>query len=282
MDVSQIEIVRPLAGGGGNATVDLVRAGGQLWVLKCHRPREVAAERLFQSSLREHGLPNLQVADCSGLRPDQLLMEYVSGSPTIGGSPSLNLCRRWGEAIRDLHGIRSSEFQTLDGQGMPVLASWQDFVAELIHKAIDRQRERETGLPAGLLDKAALGLAKLKKFNPPEFVLTHGDLHLNNALKRGGEVVLFDKPADVWVAPRVFDLCLIYSEAFPGALYDVNRQGDEARLSAFLEGYGDLPPEQPEWLELFVLLRSLRRYPSPFVPELRAVIEAALDRIARL
>lgn len=279
MDVSQIEKVRPLAGGGGNASVDLVRASGRLWVLKCHRPREVAAERLFQKHLRECGLPYLHVEDCPGLRPDQLLMEYVPGSPTIGGSPSVELCRRWGAAIGDLHRIQSAEFRTLDDQGVPVLASWQEFVAALIHEAIERQRSRETDLPGYVLDQAALRLAALGSFNPPNFVLTHGDLHLNNALARDGEIVLFDKPAGVWLAPRMFDLCLIYSEAFPGARYGVNRDGDEARMSAFLEGYADLPSEQGEWLDHFVLLRSLRRYPSPFVPELRAIIETALNRI---
>ncbi len=280
IDASEIETLHPLAGGGGKASVELVRAAGRLWVLKRHRPRDLAAERLFQGVLREHGLPSLAVEDCRGLAPDQLLLEYVPGSTTIGGSPSLELCRRFGEAIGGLHRVRSTEFRVLDDQGVVAPANWQDFVASLVREAIDRQRSRDTGLPARLLDLAEVRLASLASFTPSEFVLTHGDLHVNNALVRGEEIVLFDKPAGVWLAPAIYDLCLIFSEAFPGARYDADRDGDEARLSAFLEGYGAFPPEQSQWLEHFVLLRLLRRYPSPFVPEMRSIIEIALDRLA--
>ena len=89
--------------------------------------------------------------------------------------------------------------------------------------------------------------------------------------------MLFDKPAGVWTAPAVFDLCLVFSEAFPGAWYGMDRPGDDERLAAFLEGYGGFP--QARWLEHFVLLRSLRRYPSPFVPEMRTIIGIVLERL---
>lgn len=278
MDASEIETLRPLAGGGGSATVELVQAAGRLWVLKRHRLREVAAERLFQRLLGEHGLPKLHVEDCEGLGPDQILLEYVPDSPTIGGSPSPDLCRRWGAAIGALHAIRSSEFTVLDEHGSVAAGVWREFVTAQIRDVMARQRNRGSDLPAALLDQAEARLAALSSFDPPGFALTHGDLHLNNALVRGEEIVLFDKPGAVWMAPPVFDLCLIFSEAFPGAHYGVGRVGDEERLAAFFEGYGEFPHEQSRWLEHFVLLRSLRRYPSPFVPELRSIIEIALDR----
>jgi Ser/Thr protein kinase RdoA (MazF antagonist) len=167
----------------------------------------------------------------------------------------------------------------LDEQGNVAPAIWRDFVTVRIREVTERQRSRGADLPASLLDQAEVHLASLLSFDPAWFALTHGDLHLNNALVRNDEIVLFDKPAGVWVAPPVFDLCLIFSEAFPGARYGADRDGDDDRLNAFLEGYGEFPPEQSRWLEHFVLLRSLRRYPSPFVPEMRSVIEIALDRL---
>ncbi|MDP3853042.1 phosphotransferase enzyme family protein [Phenylobacterium sp.] len=275
----EFEVLGPLSGGGGGATVELVRAAGRLWVLKQHRPREAAAERRFHQILRQNGIPSLHLEDWPGLGSDQLLLEYVQGSPTIGGSPSPALCRRWGAAVSALHWIRSDSFKVLDEQGDAVPAIWREFIAARIREAIDRHHSIGTDLPQSLLDKAEHRLASLLSLDPDSFVLTHGDLHLNNALVRGGEIVLFDKPADVWVAPVVFDLCLVFSEAFPGARYGADRPGDGDRLSAFLDGYGEFPSEQSRWLEHFVLLRSLSRYPSPFVPELRSIIEIALDRL---
>lgn len=281
MEASEIEILKPLAGGGGEASVELVRAGGALWVLKRHRPRNVAAERAFHRALRTHGLPSLQTPDCRGLSQDQILLEYVEGSPTIGGAPPPELCRRLGSAIGALHRIGSAKFTVLDDNGAEHPAIWRDFVTARIDEVIARQRRLGTDLPDDLLRQAEDRLSALLSFEPTWFVLTHGDLHLNNALVRGDEIVLFDKGAGVWVAPVVFDLCLIVSEAFPGACYGVAREGDDERLSAFLEGYGPIPLDQARWLEHFVLLRSLRRYPSPFVPEMRFVIETALERIGR-
>jgi Ser/Thr protein kinase RdoA (MazF antagonist) len=282
MQASDLEFVRPLVGGGGTASVDLVRAEGREWVLKRHRPRDMAAERLFHRTLRENGLPALYVADCDGLSPDQLLLEFVAGSPTIGGAPAPELCRRWGEAVGRLHRIHAPAFCLLDEAGAPQPADWRDFLATQVRVAIERQRRLATDLPSTFLQRAEDQLARLPEFEPSPFVVTHGDLHLNNALVRSDGIVLFDKPADVWVAPAVFDLCLIFSEAFPGARYGAAREGDEERLAAFLDGYGKLPREEIDWIEYFVLLRSLRRYPSPFVPELRSIIELALARLAEI
>ena len=289
MHASQLETVRPLAGGGGNASVSLVQAEGRCWILKRHRPRDVAAERLFHQTLRSNGLPALLVGECDGLGPDELLLEYVDGSPTLGralgataSSPSrqADLCRRWGSAMAALHRVRFRDLVILDAAGRPQVSSWRDFLAQLIARTIERQRRLATDLPADLLHRAERHLDQLSLFAPSGFVLTHGDLHANNALLRGDEIVLFDKPADVWSAPAMFDLCLMRSEAFPGARYGAAREGDHERLAAFMDGYGDLPGDEADWVEHFVLLRSLRRYPNPFVPEMRSIIELALARIS--
>lgn len=279
MHASQLEPVRPLAGGGGAASVTLVRAEGRDWVLKKHRARDIGAERLFNTTLHTHGLPALAVADCEGLGPDEIVLEFVEGSPTVGGAFDLALCRRWGAAIRALHGIQFDDLLTLDDDARPQPSTWRDFAASLTERTIARQRRLQTDLPGSLLDLAARRLEPLLGFSPTRFVLTHGDLHANNALVRNDAIVLFDKPADIWSAPVMFDLCLILSEAFPGAHYGANRPGDAERLAAFLDGYGPLGADETPWLDHFVLLRSLRRYPNPFVPEMRAIIELALSRL---
>jgi thiamine kinase-like enzyme len=158
MHASDLEFVRPLVGGGGTASVDLVRAEGREWVLKRHRPRDLAAERLFHRTQAR--------------------------------------------------------------------------------VAVERQRRLATDLPSTFLERAENQLARLPEFEPSPFVVTHGDLHLNNALVRSDGIVLFDKPVDVWVAPAVFDLSLIFSEAFPGARYGAAREGDEERLAGLWAGRG--------------------------------------------
>jgi Ser/Thr protein kinase RdoA (MazF antagonist) len=111
-------------------------------------------------------------------------------------------------------------------------------------------------------------------------VVRESDLHLNNALNRGDDIVLFDKAARIWSCPAVFDLALIAAEGFP-VRYGVDRPGDPARMAAFTAAYGDLPPGEAEFLDHFALIHTLIRYPSPFVPEQREILATALERLAR-
>jgi hypothetical protein len=177
-------------------------------VLKRHRSREVGAERLFQQTLRDHGLPALQVPACEGLGPDEIVLEYVEGSPTVVTAPTLDNCRRWGAAIRAMHDIRFASQMGLDDAARPQATTWTDFVAALTAKTIARQRRLATDLPEELLVEAEKRLEALQGFTPSRFVLTHGDLHGNNALVTADGIVLFDKPANVWSAPAIFDVCI--------------------------------------------------------------------------
>ena len=169
----------------------------------------------------------------------------------------------------------------LNEGALPIAASWPDFLHRTIRDGLARQRERHDGIPSQLLDRIETSLTPLLSFHPDEFAVAHGDLHMNNALIRGGDIVLFDKAPGIWTAPQVFDIALVFTEAFPGARYleSEARNGDKARLAAFMAGYRGLPPAQAAWIDHFALIRSLRRYPSPFVPDMLMTIEAALDRL---
>jgi Ser/Thr protein kinase RdoA (MazF antagonist) len=275
-----IKRLRALSGGGGGALVELVEIDGQPFVLKRSSPARAAGERRFQRALAAAGLPSLAVADHPALQADELLLEYVEGSPTIGGSPLPVVCARWGAAVAGMHGVGGAESERLDSEGEVVRASWPEFVDRLMDRALGAQRDHETDLPPTLLTKAETCLSALRDFAPRRFVLTHGDLHVNNALLRGAEVVLFDKASGVWSCPAVFDLALVFSEGFPGARYGVGRPGDDERMAAFMAAYGELAESEAPWLDHFALAHDLMRYPSPFVPDLRQVIEAVLERIS--
>ena len=117
MEWPPIRKIRPLAGSGGDASVDLVAIGDKMFVLKRQSPCHATAERLFQQSLQRAGLPSLRVFDHPELGPDQILLEYVEGSTTVGRSLSLQSIERWGATIGRLHAIRSDHFVELDGAG---------------------------------------------------------------------------------------------------------------------------------------------------------------------
>ena len=274
----EIKKVRLLQGGSGKATVDLVEIDGVPYVLKCQTERHAALERLFQHTLDGAGLPSLRIVDHPSLQPDQILLEYVEGSTTVGGSPSAKVFERWGAAIARLHAIRTDGFMALDARGRPSVADWPDFLRRATQSGLATQRHRKDGLPASLLDRVARKLDALAGFRPEAFAVSHGDLHMNNALCRADEIVLFDKATSAWSAPPVFDIALIYAEAFPGARYVKTRAraGDVESLAAFMAGYGGLPAAQEVWIDHFVLLHALARYPHPFVPDLLSVVESAL------
>jgi len=280
MNRPKIQKIRPLAGGGGGASIDLVTVDGEMRVLKRQSPRHAMAERLFQQALRQAGLPNLRTFDHPDLGPDQVLLEYVDGSATVGRALSLQSIERYGTAIGRLHSVKSPRFVELNGEGHVIEANWPAFLKRAVATGVARQRQTSGGLETSLLDRVEAVLASLEVFEPECFALAHGDLHLNNALVRGDEVVLFDKAPDVWVAPPVFDLAVIYSEAFPGVRYVASevRKSDRERHAAFLSGYGPMLERDMAWLDHFVLVRSLRRYPNPFVPDLLTTIVAALSR----
>lgn len=275
-----IRTIRPLAGGGGSASIDLVAVGDEMRVLKRQSARHAAAERLFQQALQQAGMPGLRVFEHPNLGPDEVLLEYVEGSTTVARALSLQSIARFGAAIGRLHSVRSDRFMRLNGDGQLVEANWHTFLEGVVENGVTRQRETAGGLGAAVLDRIAKVLTRIGAFEPKHFALAHGDLHLNNALVRGDEVVLFDAAPDVWVAPPVFDLAVIYSEAFPGARYVASeaRKSDPEWMAAFLSGYGQLSAEEMAWLDHFVLVRSLRRYPNPFVPDLLSTIEVALAR----
>ncbi|HTX49887.1 MAG TPA: phosphotransferase [Caulobacteraceae bacterium] len=275
---SEIRRLRTLAGGGENAVVELVEIDGQPFILKRAPPVRVAGERLFQRTMAEAGLPALGTPDHPSLAANELLLEYVDGSPTIGGSPTPDALARWGAAVAGMHGIELAGFQRFDTDA-PAPANWLDYVDWLIERALSTPRDTEGVLPKSLLTEAARKLGALRDFRPLRYVLLHGDLHANNVLLRGDETVLFDRASRIWSGPAVYDLALVVSEGFPGARYGVDRPGDDARLEAFMAAYGELPADEAPFLDHFALAHALVRYPTPFVPELREIIDAAMALI---
>jgi thiamine kinase-like enzyme len=278
MEWPAIRKIRPLPGGGGSASIELVAVGDETLALKRQSPRHAMAERLFQQALRQAGLPSLRIVDHPELGPDEILLEYVEGSTTVGRALSLPSIERWAAALGKLHAVRSSRFVELGNASQLAETNWSDFLKRVVRTGLARQRQRKDGLDTAILDRIEAVLSSLDTFEPKNFALAHGDLHLNNALIRGDEIVLFDKAPDVWVAPAVFDLAVVYSEAFPGARYGKSaaRASDHDRLAAFIFGYDSLPVDETIWLDHFVLVRSLSRYPNPFVPDLLSIIQAAL------
>ncbi len=124
MQPPAIRLLRPLAGGAGEASVDLVEVGGRQLVLKRQSERHANAERRFHRALADAGLPHLEVVDHPSLAADQILLTYVERSTTVGRSQSLAAFEAWGAAIAGMHAIASGWCQELDERGAPIEADW--------------------------------------------------------------------------------------------------------------------------------------------------------------
>lgn len=273
------ELIRlgPLDGGGRSTSVELVRWRDERFVLKTDRPGAVEAQLRFAALMADGGLPSLACHRAPD-RADQLLVEYVEGSPTLAKAMGRREVAQWGRVVRLMHSVRYSRLVALDEAGEPQATLWPEFIAARIDKTLQVRRDAGDLRPS-VLARAGAYLDRLRRYRPQRFVLTHGDLNADNALVRDREVVLIDKAGAIWAAPPLFDLALLYVDTFPGAICAelAGRDGDGALAAAFFSGYRKIAAQDQQWLELFVLLQALRRYPRPSSPWLEALIEGIVS-----
>jgi Ser/Thr protein kinase RdoA (MazF antagonist) len=274
MDSKIIEI-KKLNHADRDASVKLVSIEDHKFVLKTDDPREIAAQKYFNQQLEQHNIPALLAHSHVHLQPNQILLEYVEGSLTLGNVLSEERCRKWGEIVSRMHAIQKSEFSVLDADGHQITAEWSSYIGEYIEAAVRRHRNLPYSLGDDLINQVEEILRALIEFKPTELSVTHGDLHVHNVLVKGETLILFDKFADFLVAPAAFDIGLLYAEAFSGAAFPELRLSSPEQqkyFQAFIDGYGPFSAEQQKWLDHFILLRAFYRWPNRFAPHSGEVI----------
>lgn len=279
---SKIIVIKELNHADRDASVKLVSIENRKFVLKTDDLREVVAQKYFNQQLELHNIPALLGHAHVHLQPNQILLEYIEESLTLGNVLSEERCRKWGEIVSRMHTIQKSDFSILDSQGNQTGAEWSSYIKKYIDAAVVRHKNLPYSLDSNLINQVEGILYALVQFQPTELSVTHGDLHVHNVLVKDETLILFDKFADFLVAPAAFELGLLYAEAFSGAGFPqigLSSNEEQKYFQAFMEGYGSLSAEQEKWLDHFTLLRAFYRWPNRFAPHSGEIIRLMARRL---
>lgn len=252
------------------AIIELVQdEKGVTRILKTCDVYEVKIETAFIKLLKEHGIPCVEVFQNGNLQDNQLLLEYVEGSPTLGKQEVPELFRKWGAVTRKMHDTTSQKAMKLLETGQMEEINWADFLKGRYMNADTK------GLDQERVQKIVKALDKLFATEISEFSLIHGDLHSNNVFVRDGEILLFDKGHYVFYGDKYYDL----------AIFMINFGFDEADKEirdAFIEGYGyNFIEQEKERVELNTLLRAFERHGNRFEPQTGEIIEKLSEKYFR-
>ena len=246
-----------------SATIEIVKnEQGHELVLKTSDPYEVNVERKFIEILKEHNIPHLELYEDETLLPNQLLLEYVEDSPTIGKDELPKWFIKWGEIIRKIHDVKSPEAIKVLEDNSVQSVSWNNFIKERYQTAVSKHVEVGL-LDTGTMEKIGKLVERLQSTEISTYSLIHGDLHSNNAMIRNEEVILFDKGSSILYGDMLYDLAVpIINFSF------TNEEKDKENIEAFMQGYGESFLETNiERLDYYVLLRAFERHGNKFEPQ---------------
>lgn len=123
-----------------DASVKLVSIDGTKYVLKKDDIREVAAQKYFNEQLKSHHIPALTAHTHVALQPNQILLEYVKDSLTLGNVLSEARCRAWGELVSRIHAVKVNDFFVFSNNGEQINTDWSSYVKNYIDTAVARHR----------------------------------------------------------------------------------------------------------------------------------------------
>ena len=267
-----MKMIRQLEG-SYSSKVELVQLGGKKYVLKTADVDDISNEKKFFEILAAKKLPTLKIHSSHELKSNQILLEYIPGSPTFLSHLSVAMCRKWGQLMRKINSIESESPAVLMGGKLQAI-KWREFIKSRIDQGKKKHLEKKSTLPIVAIVKR---LSVLLDYEPIKFGLLHGDAHSNNLLVKNNQLYIFDKNSTIFYGDALFDVALVVIE-FPNKLYvrtaRADHQNDAAYLNAFIDGYGyNFLQEQKNIIDLYVLLRAFTRYPNKFEPFLKKIIE---------
>lgn len=260
--------------GAHSSQIEMVEMDGLKYVLKTSTLAEVAAEKFFYSHLKENNLPALRTLEGGEIKRNQILLEFVEGSPTLEGNQDPVFYKMWGELTRHIHEIHFDHSFYFDVAGNRQELNWSKFLERDV-KSI----ENKGGLSKEVFSEAIKILSSPPK-NQFSNSLLHCDLHQNNVLVKDGELYFFDIGADMSSGDPLYDLAIVMINLPNGLYIDTSEpeyMNDQALRDAFIEGYGNNFVENDrKALDWYVLLRAIQRYPNKFEPYLQKVISTVL------
>lgn len=256
------------------ALIEIVEnENGQRLVLKTATPYEVVIEKKFTEIINKYNIPSLLFYNEEELLPNQLLLEYVDGSPTLGKSETTEWFIKWGQIVRCIHNVHSNESIKILENGSLLSIDWREFLKERYLQATEKNNKNNF-LEKKLVEKIGIALERLINMNTNSYSLIHGDLHSNNAIIKEDKVILFDKGSFILYGDPFYDL----------AIFMINfgfstEKEDIALTAAFIDGYGkDFINANKERIDLNTLLRAFERHGNKFEPQTGSIILSLLNK----
>lgn len=278
-----MKIIRNFTGASNPDNVKLVEIDGKKWVYKKENAKWVYTEKVFNNILKDNKLPYLQSLDVTGLKADEILLEYVEGELTMDCVYSTKNYEQFGKIIRTLHSIQKTYSLTYHEDGTEKKLDWKKYMKSYMDEAIKRaDKNKNYDLNSKILSSIKKESSKLLDYEPKAFSLIHGDLHLNNILVKDNNLILFDKNDEVFFGSHYMDLAILALDLCNGTFINVDDpdyEHDKKLLDAFMRGYGrTFDAEEPIFLR-FVILIAFRRLNSPFQKYNKEIIFSCLQKL---
>ena len=260
-----MKIIKELPGSYASK-VELVEIDNKKYVLKTWKTEESENEKLFLRTLEENGLPFLKVVNNPELKSNQILLEYIEGSPKL--PKDIKNFVEFGQIIRRMHGIKYNDSFKINEYGEKEVVEWNDFLKNALNEGIKKQSDEKTNLSEELLIAVEYFVNKHLPIKKSEFSLLHADLHLGNLLVKDNGLVLYDKNPEIFSGDAIYDFTTLLTH-YPNGTYIqtdnlYNRQDKEV-MDNFIKGYGfDFLTHDRENFDIYFIIKALLRYPSPW------------------
>lgn len=260
-----MKIIKELPGSYGSK-VELVEIDGKQYVLKTWKTEESENEKLFLKTLAENGLPSLKVIDNLELNSNQILLEYIEGSPKLPKGAENFI--KFGQIIRRMHDIKYNDSFKINEHGEKEVIEWNDFLKNALKKGIKKQRDEKTNLSEELLKSVESFVNKHLPIKKTKFSLLHADLHLGNLLVKNNGLVVYDKNPEIFSGDSIYDFATLLTH-YPNGTYiqtdNPNNLQDKEVMDNFIKGYGfDFLTQDRENFDIYFIIKALLRYPSPW------------------
>jgi len=256
--------------------VFLVELNKQKYVLKrCKNTSEIASEKEFSKVLSQNNIPSLSYLEHHDLKANEMLLEYVEDSISLGNRFTTENCEIWGEVTRKMHNIKYNQCFKLDSNNQRKIVKWSDYIDNKTKEAIFYAKENGNyGFNEAELNQIIEYILPLQDLKFKKFSLIHGDLHTNNVLIRNKELVLFDKNSEVFTGDPLLDLAIAIVDMPNGTLIEIDNKdnaNDKNCLESFIKGYKNNFLNDPN-LYRYIMLITFGRLYAPFSKYYKEII----------
>ncbi len=257
--------------------VELVEIDSQQYVLKTANLEDIANEIFFNKTISDNGLPALKIIENTSLSKNQILMEYIEGSPELEKHRTVENYISWGKVTKKMHSIIFPKPYKVNEEGKLIEVKWPEFIEEEIKAAVLRQQERNTNLDPRFIDEVVQFIRPVANIKHDSFSLVHSDLHSNNVLITERGAILFDNGSSIMYGDALYDLAQAGISFRVGLNSENENEEVTTLLQAFITGYGiDFIQKDKKLFARYMALRALRNHPNIFEPYLVELLKSIL------